>query len=175
MTKTIMKKKNIKGKQKATPATTKKKTTIRKKATEATKNNSHAREIVKPKKAKIVTYISAKDLKIFRSMLLKWKNELVDEADRKIEEIQGESVSHADFNDRASVEEEFTLQLKSQDRERKLIRKIDQSIETIDNGEYGYCAECGEEIGVARLKARPTATLCIECKQLAEIKEKQYA
>ena len=87
--------------------------------------------------------------------------------------IQDESTAMPDINDRATQEEEFALALRTRDRERKLIRKIDKSIAEIDSGDYGFCETCGVEIGVRRLEARPTATQCIDCKTLSEIKEKQ--
>ena len=97
----------------------------------------------------------------------------MEEVDRTVHHMQDESGNLPDPNDRATQEEEFTFELRTRDRERKLIRKIDSTLKTIDNGEYGYCDECGVEIGIRRLEARPTATLCIDCKTLAEIKEKQ--
>ena len=86
--------------------------------------------------------------------------------------VLGEDVP-ADVSDQATQEETFALRLRARDREHKLINKIDDSIQAIDNGEYGYCEECGVEIGIRRLEARPTATLCIDCKTLAEVREKQ--
>ena len=109
----------------------------------------------------------------FTSILNKWKLELMQEVDRTVHHMQDESGSLPDPNDRATQEEEFSLELRTRDRERKLIKKIDQTLERIEKDDYGYCDDCGVEIGIRRLEARPTATLCIDCKSLAEIKEKQ--
>ncbi len=109
----------------------------------------------------------------FRKILLGWKRELMEEVDSTITHLKEEASNFADPSDRASQEEEFSLELRTRDRERKLIRKIDEAIESIDEDDYGYCEACGVEIGIRRLEARPTATLCIDCKTLAEIKEKQ--
>jgi DnaK suppressor protein len=109
----------------------------------------------------------------FRNILRTWKQELMEEVDRTVHHMQDEAANFPDPNDRATQESEFTMELRTRDRERKLIKKIDESLEKIDNGEYGYCEECGIEIGVRRLEARPTATLCIDCKSLDEIREKQ--
>lgn len=118
-------------------------------------------------------YMSDEQLEHFRSILITWKKQLLDEADRTKHYIQDESTAMPDINDRATQEEEFALALRTRDRERKLIRKIDKSIAEINNGDYGFCQTCGVEIGLRRLEARPTATQCIDCKTLSEIKEKQ--
>ena len=89
--------------------------------------------------------------------------------------MQDDATSFADPNDRATQEEEFTLELRARDRDRKLIRKISEALTSLDSGDYGYCEGCGLEIGIRRLEARPTATLCIDCKTLDEIKEKQMS
>ena len=109
----------------------------------------------------------------FREILRHWKQELMEEVDRTVHHMQDEAANFPDPNDRATQESDFTMELRTRDRERKLIRKIDESLEKIDNGEYGYCEECGIQIGVRRLEARPTAALCIDCKSLDEIREKQ--
>jgi DnaK suppressor protein len=109
----------------------------------------------------------------FRDILRHWKQELMEEVDRTVHHMQDEAANFPDPNDRATQESEFTMELRTRDRERKLIKKIDESLEKIDSGEYGFCEECGIEIGVRRLEARPTATLCIDCKSLDEIREKQ--
>jgi DnaK suppressor protein len=109
----------------------------------------------------------------FREILRHWKQELMEEVDRTVHHMQDEAANFPDPNDRATQESEFTMELRTRDRERKLIKKIDESLEKIDNGEYGYCEECGIEIGIRRLEARPTAALCIDCKSLDEIREKQ--
>jgi DnaK suppressor protein len=109
----------------------------------------------------------------FRNVLMLWKQELMEEVDSTITHLQEEVSTYADPNDRASQEEEFSLELRTRDRERKLIKKINEAMECIDEDDFGYCEECDIEIGVRRLEARPTATLCIDCKTLSEIKEKQ--
>jgi DnaK suppressor protein len=109
----------------------------------------------------------------FRSILLNWKSELMQEVDRTVNHMKDEAANFPDPADRATQEEEFSLELRTRDRERKLIKKIDSTMELIDQNDYGYCEACGIEIGIQRLEARPTATQCIDCKTLAEIKEKQ--
>lgn len=111
----------------------------------------------------------------FKSILNNWKQELMEEADRTKVHMQTDAENYADPNDRASQEEEFSLELRTRDRERKLIKKIEKTIELIENDDYGFCETCGIEIGVRRLEARPTADQCIDCKTLAEIKEKQIS
>lgn len=118
-------------------------------------------------------YMNEKQLAHFKSILLNWKQNLMEEVDRTVHNLQEEAVNYADPNDRASQEEEFSLELRARDRERKLVKKINQTIERINEDDYGFCDECGIEIGIRRLEARPTATMCIDCKTLAEIKEKQ--
>ena len=118
-------------------------------------------------------YMNPAQLEHFRNILLNWKQNLMEEVDRTVHHLQEEAVNYADPNDRASQEEEFSLELRTRDRERKLVKKISQTIERIDEDDYGFCDHCGIEIGIRRLEARPTATLCIDCKTLAEIKEKQ--
>nr|WP_242667287.1 RNA polymerase-binding protein DksA [Parendozoicomonas haliclonae] len=109
----------------------------------------------------------------FIQILLNWKKELMEEVDRTVGHMKDEAANFPDPADRASQEEEFSLELRTRDRERKLIKKIEQTLNRLDEGDYGYCDSCGVEIGIRRLEARPTATLCIDCKTLAEIKEKQ--
>ncbi len=109
----------------------------------------------------------------FRQLLLNWRSELMEEVDRNVSHMKDEAANFPDPADRASQEEEFSLELRTRDRERKLIKKIDSTLELIENNDYGYCDACGVEIGIRRLEARPTATLCVDCKTLAEIKEKQ--
>jgi len=120
-------------------------------------------------------YMSEAMLEHFRKILLDWKRELMEEVDRTVHHMQDEAANFPDPNDRASQESEFTMELRTRDRERKLIKKIDEALNKIDTGEYGYCEQCGVEIGVRRLEARPTATLCIDCKSLDEIREKTRA
>jgi DnaK suppressor protein len=118
-------------------------------------------------------YMNDPQLRHFRGILLAWKRTLMEEVDRTVGHMKDEATNFPDPNDRATQEEEFSLELRTRDRERKLIKKIDESLELIDDDEYGYCEACGVEIGVRRLEARPTATMCIDCKTLEEIKEKQ--
>lgn len=118
-------------------------------------------------------YMSPNMTEHFRKILLAWKTDLMQEVDRTMHHMQDEAANFPDPNDRASQETEFTLELRARDRERKLIKKIDESIEALNHEEYGYCDICGVEIGVRRLEARPTATQCIDCKTLDEIREKQ--
>ncbi|HET6725840.1 MAG TPA: RNA polymerase-binding protein DksA [Gammaproteobacteria bacterium] len=109
----------------------------------------------------------------FRAILEAWKQELMEEVDRTVHHMQDEAANFPDPNDRATQESEFSLELRTRDRERKLTRKINESIAAIDSDDYGYCETCGVEIGIRRLEARPTATQCIDCKTLDEIREKQ--
>ncbi|MCF7980652.1 MAG: RNA polymerase-binding protein DksA [Pseudomonadales bacterium] len=110
----------------------------------------------------------------FKKILNTWKQELAEEANRTMHHLQEEANNFADPNDRASQEEEFSLELRTRDRERKLTKKINETLERIEVDDYGYCDSCGIEIGIRRLEARPTATLCIDCKTLDEIKERSY-
>ncbi|GGY38801.1 RNA polymerase-binding transcription factor DksA [Bacterioplanes sanyensis] len=118
-------------------------------------------------------YMNDAQVEHFTQILQNWKQELMEEVDRTKEHMQTEVNNYADPNDRASQEEEFNLELRTRDRERKLIKKIEKTLDLIDSGDYGFCKACGIEIGIRRLEARPTADLCIDCKTLAEIKEKQ--
>lgn len=118
-------------------------------------------------------YMSDKQLLHFKAILDSWKKQLMAEVDRTVHHMQDEAANFPDPSDRATQEEEFSLELRTRDRERKLIKKIDQTLEKIKNQEYGFCESCGEEIGIRRLEARPTANQCIDCKTLDEIKEKQ--
>jgi DnaK suppressor protein len=118
-------------------------------------------------------YMNDRQKDHFRNVLQLWKQELMEEVDSTIIHLQEEVATYADPNDRASQEEEFSLELRTRDRERKLIKKINEAMDCIDEDDFGYCEECDIEIGIRRLEARPTATLCIDCKTLAEIKEKQ--
>jgi len=121
-------------------------------------------------------YMNERQLLHFRSILEAWKKELMQEVDNTIIEMKEASVTVlADPNDRATQEEAFNLELRTRDRERKLIRKIEEALQQIDDKEYGYCESCGVEIGIRRLEARPTAVLCIDCKTLDEIREKRTA
>ncbi|WP_435216031.1 RNA polymerase-binding protein DksA [Luminiphilus sp. nBUS_16] len=119
------------------------------------------------------SYMNEEQLEHFRGLLLHWRTELVDEVTRTVSHMKDEASNFPDPADRATQEEEFSLELRTRDRERKLIKKIDGTLERITIDDYGYCDACGIEIGVKRLEARPTATLCIDCKTLSEIKERQ--
>lgn len=118
-------------------------------------------------------YMSPEQGEHFRQILLAWRQSLMEEVDRTVHHMQDEATNFPDPNDRATQESEFSLELRTRDRERKLIKKIDEALARITDGEYGYCEACGVEIGIRRLEARPTATLCIDCKTLDEIREKQ--
>jgi DnaK suppressor protein len=118
-------------------------------------------------------YMSEAQLEHFRQLLLAWKQQLQQEVERTVHHMRDDATNYADPADRATQEEEFALELRTRDRERKLIRKIDQTLDRIRKDDYGYCEQCGVEIGLRRLEARPTATLCIDCKTLEEIREKQ--
>ena len=120
-------------------------------------------------------YMNQRQLAHFRKMLEEMKRDLSQDIDRTVHTMQDEATIFADPNDRASQESDMSLELRSRDRERKLIKKIDETIARIDGGEYGYCESCGVEIGLKRLEARPTATLCIDCKTLDELRERQVA
>jgi len=109
----------------------------------------------------------------FKSILLNWRNQLMEEVDRTVSHMKDEAANYPDPSDRASQEEEFSLELRTRDRERKLIRKIEKTIDLIDQDDYGYCDTCGVEVGIRRLEARPTANQCIDCKTLDELKERQ--
>ncbi len=118
-------------------------------------------------------YMSPQQREHFRSILTGWKKALMEEVDRTVHHMQDDAANFPDPNDRASQESEFALELRTRDRERKLIKKIDEALEKLNTGDYGYCESCGVEIGIRRLEARPTATQCIDCKTLDEIREKQ--
>src|SRR5487761_2223455 len=120
-------------------------------------------------------YMNPKQLMHFRNILEDMKVELAQDIDRTVHTMQDEATVFADPNDRASQESDMALELRSRDRERKLIKKIEETIAKIESQDYGYCESCGVEIGLKRLEARPTATLCIDCKTLDEVREKQLA
>lgn len=120
-------------------------------------------------------YMSDAQYVYFKEMLHAWKRSLMEEVDRTVDHMKEEVTHLADPNDRATQEEEFALELRTRDRERKLVKKINESLQEIENGEYGWCHSCGVEIGIRRLEARPTATQCIDCKTLDEIREKTHA
>lgn len=120
-------------------------------------------------------YMSPAQKEHFHRILLAWKRDLMEEADRTVHHMQDEAMNFPDPNDRATQESEFSLELRTRDRERKLIRKIDEALVRLETDEYGYCDQCGVEIGIRRLEARPTATQCIDCKTIEEIRERQLS
>ena len=127
----------------------------------------------KPKRGE--AYMNPKQLEHFRQVMNEIKAGLGKDIDRTVHTMQDEATVFADPNDRATQESDMGLELRNRDRERKLIKKINDMLAKIDAGEYGYCENCGVEIGLERLEARPTATLCIDCKTLDEIRERQVA
>lgn len=126
----------------------------------------------KPKKNE--EYMSDGQLEHFRSILERWKESLMEEVDRTIDHLRDDSGNFPDANDRASMETEFGIELKTRDRERKLVRKINAALERITQGTYGYCEKTGEEIGLARLEARPIATMCLEAQERYETIERHF-
>jgi DnaK suppressor protein len=186
--KTAVKKKTTAGKKVAKKAAVKKaaasKKTAPKKTTAAGKSSKAGRKtstsqvgpvpgIAPYKETKGEEYMNEEQVEHFRNILLTWKKELMEEVDRTVHHMQDDAANFPDPNDRATQESEFSMELRARDRERKLIKKIEESMQNLENEDYGYCEACGVEIGVKRLEARPTATLCIDCKILDEIKEKQ--
>ena len=188
--KKVAKKKATKKKATAKKKGAKKKVSARKAAPKTRKAAKHSKpESETPQKVKIERseprpikpykiksneeYMNAEQSAHFRGLLQDWKRSLMEEVDRTMHHMQDEAANFPDPNDRATQEEEFALELRTRDRERKLIKKIDEAMQSIESGDYGYCELCGIEIGVGRLEARPTATLCIDCKTLDEIKERQ--
>jgi DnaK suppressor protein len=143
------------------------------KATAKTQQGAGAFGIEPYEPSKGEEYMNEEQEAHFRAILEAWKANLMEEVDRTVHHMQDEAANFPDPNDRATQESEFSLELRTRDRERKLIKKIDSTLENIDNHDYGYCESCGVEIGIRRLEARPTATLCIDCKTLDEIREKQ--
>ncbi|WP_456404732.1 RNA polymerase-binding protein DksA [Thiolapillus sp.] len=119
-------------------------------------------------------YMNEKQEAHFRAILEKWRTSLMEEVDRTVHHMKDDAANFPDPNDRASQETEFSIELRTRDRERKLLKKINEALDAIDAHEYGFCESCGAEIGIRRLEARPTANLCIECKTLEEIREKNY-
>ena len=120
-------------------------------------------------------YMNTKQLEHFRKMLEAWKAELSQDIDITLHSMQEDQTVFADPNDRATQESDMALELRNRDRERRLIKKINETIAKIKSGDYGYCESCGIEIGLERLQARPTASMCIDCKTLEEIRERQVA
>jgi len=145
----------------------------KKKAAKASTLTLHGQAPYKEKKGE--EYMNENQQKHFKALLLGWKQELMEEVDRTVSHMKDEAANFPDPADRATQEEEFSLELRTRDRERKLIKKIDSTMELLDADDYGYCDQCGVDIGIRRLEARPTATLCVDCKTLDEIKEKQVS
>ena len=184
--KRTLKKKVVKKKSPAPKKRTPKKKVVKKKSP-APKKRTLKKKIVKKKslakglsKAGARTlglnqsekYMNPRQLEYFKNILLARRRELIEEADRTADYIQADSNTYADTIDQANQEEEFTLQLKERERERKLLQKIDEALVKIDERKYGFCISCGAEIGISRLKARPTTDQCIDCKELDEIRER---
>jgi DnaK suppressor protein len=119
-------------------------------------------------------YMNKEQLEHFRQLLLAWKRELMEEVDRTMLHMKDDAANFPDPNDRATQESEFGLELRTRDRERKLLKKIDSALSRIDDGTYGYCEETGDEIGLRRLEARPVATLCVEAQERRELAERQF-
>jgi len=155
-----------------------KKKAAAKKANSTTANDQHllgAFGFAPYKESKGEEYMSDGQQAHFRAILEAWKKSLMEEVDRTVHHMKDEAANFPDPNDRATQETDFSLELRTRDRERKLIKKIDEALDRLNDEEYGYCESCGIEIGIRRLEARPTATLCIDCKTLEEIREKQRA
>jgi DnaK suppressor protein len=183
--KRVSKKKSPSRKAKATRQQARKKKKVSKKKTagkapprrkrtrsEVLSGPIHGIDPYKPKRGE--EYMSPEQLDHFREILSNWKRELMFEVDRTVHHMQDEAANFPDPNDRATQESEFGLELRTRDRERKLLRKIDSALSRIDDGSYGYCEETGEEIGLKRLEARPVATLCLEAQERRELAERQF-
>jgi DnaK suppressor protein len=149
-------------KTKAKPAAT---------ASKGTAQTLHGLSPYEPKKSE--EYMNEKQREHFKQILQAWRRELMEEVDRTVTHMKDEAANFPDPADRATQEEEFSLELRTRDRERKLIKKIDKTLVRVEEDDYGFCDQCGVDIGIRRLEARPTADLCVDCKTLDEIKEKQ--
>ncbi len=174
--KTVAKKKGVakKGVTAIKKVVSKKKTVTKKTTSSKRTEFPTSFDDFKPyKERKGEEYMSGDQSEHFKHLLLAWLKDLQEEVDRTVDHMQSDASSFSDPNDRATQEEEFALELRTRDRERKLTKKIRVSLSDIESGDYGFCEVCGIEIGIRRLEARPTATLCIDCKTLDEIKEKQ--
>jgi DnaK suppressor protein len=190
--KAAVKKKAAPKKKAVVKKTTTKKTAVKKKATAKksaalTSKAASKRAVVRRssdnmdftnftpyKEKKSEEYMNPSQVAHFHMILNGWKQQLMDKVDETVHHMQDDAANFPDPNDRASQESEFAMELRTRDRERKLIKKIDESIIALDADDYGYCSKCGVEVGIRRLEARPTATQCIDCKTLNEIREKQY-
>jgi DnaK suppressor protein len=174
--KKVSKKKVVKkpaGKKKVTPKKAARKSPARKRSrSDVLTGPIHGIDPYKPRRGE--EYMSDAQLEHFRQILTAWKRELMFEVDRTVHHMQDEAANFPDPNDRATQESEFGLELRTRDRERKLLRKIDSALSRIDDGSYGFCEETGEEIGLKRLEARPVATLCLEAQERRELAERQF-
>ena len=148
---------------------TKKAATRRKAATK----DSQFRNFTPYKPNRGEEYLSEGQLDHLRGVLSQWRTQLMEEVDRTVNHMQDDAANFPDPADRATQEEEFSIELRTRDRERKLIKKINKTIDALETDDFGYCETCGIEIGLRRLEARPTATQCVDCKALDEIKERQ--
>ena len=170
---TAAKKKVVVKKTAPTKTAVKKQTTVKRKI--PSNISQEFKQFAPYKHKKGEEYMNDAQTEHFLNILGSWKKELMQEVDRTVHHMQDEAANFPDPNDRASQESDFTMELRTRDRERKLIKKIDESIDDLESGDYGYCEECGIEIGIRRLEARPTASLCIDCKSLGEIRERSMA
>ena len=171
--KTVAAKKPAPKKEAAKKTSTKKITPKKTKATVKYEESQFLASIKPYALKKNEKYMSVAMKRHFVAVLLLWKEHLKDEMQKTFDHLRTKGETYADPMDRASQEEEFAFELRTRDRERKLISKIGISIEQLKQDDYGWCESCGDEIGIKRLEARPTATHCIDCKTLDEIKEKQ--
>jgi len=183
--KKVAKKKAVKKKTVAKKIRKKVATKARKKSTATTgkrrraRRRSHGNDVdihgIKPDRTRAGEgYMNEEQTEHVREILFAWKVELMQEVDRTVHHMQDEASNFPDPNDRATQESEFGLELRTRDRERKLLKKIDQALARIDDGAYGFCEETGEEIGLKRLEARPVATLCVEAQERREVAERQF-
>ncbi len=173
------KKKAVTKKTTTKKAAVKKKTSAKKPAakkavTRRSSDNLDFTNFTPYREKKSEEYMNPAQVEHFHMILNGWKQQLMDKVDETVHHMQDDAANFPDPNDRASQESEFAMELRTRDRERKLIKKIDESIIALDADDYGYCSKCGVEVGIRRLEARPTATQCIDCKTLNEIREKQY-
>jgi len=162
--------KNTPKKRKAAPTQRKqtKKTTAKAPADKSNFSNFEPYKIKRGEK-----YLNESQEEHLKKILIDWRMNLMEEVDKTVNYLQDEASNFPDPADRAAQEEEFSIELRTRDRERKLIRKIDSTLERLEQGDYGYCDSCGIEIGLRRLEARPTAEKCVDCKSLDEIRERQ--
>ena len=172
--KTVAKKKVVSKKRPATRKKFARKTAVRRSGPRGNVLTGpiHGIEPYKPDRGE--EYMSESQLEHFHEILSAWKEELMFEVDRTVHHMQDEAANFPDPNDRATQESEFGLELRTRDRERKLLRKIDSALIRIEDGSYGFCDETGEEIGLKRLEARPVATMCLEAQERRELAERQF-